>query len=54
MSNPKEVHKASTSLPQQHREVKAVMPLRKKKEVDNKVEMAMTKMTQIVPVNVED
>ena len=34
--NPKGVHKASTSSPQQHREVKAVMTLRKRKEVDNK------------------
>ncbi|KAH9671232.1 hypothetical protein KPL70_017283 [Citrus sinensis] len=52
--NPKGVHEASTSSPQQHREVKAVMTLRKEKEVDNKVEMHVTKENQIVPVNVED
>ena len=54
MPNPKRVHEASTSSPQQHGEVKAVMTLRKGKEVDNKVEMLMTKENQIVPVNVED
>ena len=52
--NPKGVHKASTSSSQQHGEVKAVMTLRKGKEVDNKVEMPMTKEIQIVPVNVEN
>ncbi|KAH9793911.1 hypothetical protein KPL71_004706 [Citrus sinensis] len=52
--NPKGVHEASTSSPQQHGEVKAVMTLRKGKEVDNKVEMPVTKENQIVPVNVED
>ncbi|KAH9658022.1 hypothetical protein KPL70_023327 [Citrus sinensis] len=38
--NPKGVHEESTSSLQQHREVKAVMTLRKGKEVDNKVEMS--------------
>ncbi|KAH9688688.1 hypothetical protein KPL70_015210 [Citrus sinensis] len=52
--NPKGVHEASTSSPQQHGEVKAVMTLRKGKEVDNKVEMPVTKENQIVPVNVDD
>ena len=52
--NPKGVHEVSTSLPQQHGEVKAVMTLRKRIEVDNKVEMPVTKINQIVPVNVED
>ena len=52
--NPKGVHEASTSSPQQHGEVKAIMTLRKGKEVDNKVEMPMTKENQIVPVSVED
>ncbi|KAH9698867.1 hypothetical protein KPL71_024159 [Citrus sinensis] len=52
--NPKGVHGASTSSPQQHGEVKAVMTLRKGKEVNNKVEMLVTKTNQIVPVNVED
>ena len=52
--NPKGVHEASTSSPQQYGEVKAVMTLRKGKEVDNKVEMPVTKENQIVPVNVED
>ncbi|KAH9686257.1 hypothetical protein KPL70_014303 [Citrus sinensis] len=52
--NPKGVHEASTSSPQQHREVKAVMTLRKGKEADNKVEMPVTKENQIVPVSVED
>ena len=52
--NPKGVHKASTSSPQQHREVKAVMTLRKGKEVDNKVEMSVRKTNQIVPVNAEN
>ena len=41
--NPKGVHEVSTSSPQQHGEVKAVMTLRKGKEVDNKVEMPVTK-----------
>ena len=52
--NPKGVHEASTSSPQQHGEVKAIMTLRKGKEVDNKVEMPVTKENQIVPVNVDD
>ncbi|KAH9792897.1 hypothetical protein KPL71_004332 [Citrus sinensis] len=52
--NPKGLHEASTSSPQQHGEVKAVMTLRKGKEVDNKVEMPVTKENQIVPVNAED
>ncbi|KAH9763009.1 hypothetical protein KPL70_001028 [Citrus sinensis] len=52
--NPKGVHEASTSSPQQHGEVKAIMTLRKGKEIDNKVEMPVTKENQIVPVNVED
>ncbi|KAH9680959.1 BED-type domain-containing protein [Citrus sinensis] len=52
--NLKGVHEASTSSPQQHGEVKAVMTLRKGKEVDNKVEMPVTKENQIIPVNVED
>ena len=42
--NPKGVHEVSTSSPQQHREVKAVMTLRKRKEIDNKMEMPVTKM----------
>ena len=54
MPNPKGVHEASTSSPQQDGEVKAVMILRKGKEVNNKVEMPVTKENQIVPVNVED
>ncbi|GAY52652.1 hypothetical protein CUMW_143540 [Citrus unshiu] len=41
--NPKGVHKVSTSSPQQHGEVKAVMTLRQGKEVDNKIEMLVTK-----------
>ena len=48
------MHKSSTSSPQQHGEVKAVMTLRKGKEVDNKVKMPVTKENQIIPVNVED
>ncbi|KAH9698032.1 hypothetical protein KPL71_023850 [Citrus sinensis] len=52
--NPKGVHEVSTSSPQQHREVKAVMTLRKGKEIDNKVEMPVTKTNQIVLVNAED
>ena len=52
--NPKGVHDVSTSSPQQYREVKVVMTLRKGKEVDNKVEMPMTKINQIVAINVED
>ena len=52
--NPKGVREASTSSLQQHGEVKAVMTLRKGKEVDNKVEMPVTKENQIVLVNVED
>ena len=54
VSNPKGVHEASTSSPQQHGEVKVVMTLGKRKEVDNKVEMPLTKENQIVPVNVEN
>ncbi|KAK9208804.1 hypothetical protein WN944_001164 [Citrus x changshan-huyou] len=50
--NPQGVHEASTSSPQQHEEVKAVMTLRKGKEVNNKVEMPVTKENQIVPVSV--
>lgn len=52
--NPKRVHEISTSSPQHHWEVKVVMTLRKGKEVDNKVEMPVTKTNQIVPVNIED
>ena len=52
--NPKGVHEASTSSPQQYGEVQAVMTLWKGKEVDNKVEMPVIKETQIVTVNVED
>ena len=52
--NPKGVHEASTSSPQQHGEVKAVMTLRKGKEVDNKVEMLVTKTNHIIPVNIEE
>ena len=48
--NPKGVYETSTSSPQQHEEVKAVMTLWKGKEVDNKVEMPATKENQIVPV----
>ena len=40
--NPKGVHEASTSSPQQHGEVKAVMTLRKGKEVDNKRKLNCT------------
>ena len=54
MPNPKGVHEASTSSPQQHGEVKAVMTLRKGKEVDNKVEMPVTKINQIVPINAKE
>ena len=43
LSNPKGVHEVSTSSPQHHGEVKEVMTLRKGKEVDNKVEMPVTK-----------
>ena len=43
--NPKGVHEASTSSPQQHGEIKAVMTLQKGKEVDNKVEMPVIKTT---------
>ena len=52
--NPKEVHDVSISSPHQHQEVNDVMTLRKGKEVDNKVEMSMTKTSQIVNVNVEE
>ena len=52
--NLKGVHEVSTNPPQQHGELKAVMTLRKGKEVDNKVEMSVTKTNQIVSVNVED
>ena len=41
--NPKGVHELSTSSPQQHREVKDVMTLQKGEEVDNKMEMPVTK-----------
>ena len=54
VSNPKGVHEVSTSSLQQHREVKAVMTFRKGKEVDNKVEIPVTKANQIIPVNVEN
>ena len=50
--NPKGVHEVSTGSPQQDGEVKAVMTLRKRKVVDNKVEML--KANQIVLVNIED
>ena len=52
--NPKGVNKVSTNSPHQHREVQAVMTFRKGKEVDNKLEMSVTKTNQIVPVNAED
>ena len=52
--NPKGVNEVSTSSPQQHEEVKAVMTLRKGKEVDNKVEILVTKTNQIIPVNAKD
>ena len=52
--NPKGVNEVSTNSPQQHGEVKALMTLQKGKEVNNKVEMPVTKTNQIVPVNVED
>ena len=52
--NLKRVHKASTSSSQQHGKVKAVMTLRKGKEVDNKVEMSVTKTSQIILVNAKD
>jgi len=35
--NPKGVHKASTSSPQQHGEVKAVMTLQKGKEIETSI-----------------
>ena len=54
VSNPKGVHEASASSPQQYGEFKAVMTLQKGKEVDNKMKMSVTKTNQIVPVNVED
>ena len=41
--NPKRVHEAITNSPQQYGEVKTIMTLRKGKEVDNKVEMPVTK-----------
>ena len=50
--NPKGVHEASSPL--QHGEVKAIITLRKGKEVDNKMEIPVTKTNQIVHVNVED
>ena len=53
MPNPKKVHKASISSPQQHGEVKVVMTLRKWKDVNNKVEMPVTKTSQIVLVKIE-
>ena len=46
--NPKGVHEVSTSSPQQHGKVKAVMILRKRKEVDNKVGIPVIKTNQIV------
>ncbi|KAH9725250.1 hypothetical protein KPL70_007801 [Citrus sinensis] len=52
--NPKGVHEATTSSPQQHGEVKAVMTLQKIKEVDNNMEIPVTKENQVVLVNVED
>ena len=47
MSNSKRMHEVSTSSPQQHGEVKAVMTLRKGKEVDNKVKMPVTKVLSV-------
>ena len=52
--NPKGVHEVSTSSPQQHGEVKAVMTLRKEKDVDSKMEMPVIKQNKIIPVNVEN
>ena len=52
--NPKGVHEVNTSSPQQHGDVKVVMTLQKGKEVDNKVEMLITKTNQIVLVNIND
>ena len=52
--NPKRVHEVCTSSPQQYGEVKVVITIRKGKEVDNKVEMPVTKINQIVFVNAED
>ena len=51
--NSKGVNEVSTSSLQQHREVKVVMTLQKRKKIDNKIEMPVTKMNQIVPVNTE-
>ena len=48
------MHEACASSPKQHGEVKAFMTLRKGKEVDNKMEMPVTKENQNVHVNVED
>ena len=52
--NPKGVHEVSTSSSQQYEEVKPIMTLWKNKEVDNKVDMPVTKMTQVVPLESED
>ena len=52
--NPKGVHEVSTSSSQHHEEVKVVITLRKGKEVDNKVEMLMTKTTQVLPLKSEN
>ena len=52
--NPKGMHEANTSSHQHYGEVKAFMTLLKGKEVDNKVEMPVTKTTQTVPINAED
>lgn len=49
--NPNGVHKVSASLPQQLKEIKTVITLRKGKEVDNKVEMLVKKTTHVIPLD---
>lgn len=43
--NPKGVHEVSTSSSQQHKEIKAIMTLRKGKEVNNKIDIPVKKTT---------
>ncbi|KAK9177533.1 hypothetical protein WN944_029556 [Citrus x changshan-huyou] len=54
MKKPSNYNPYSNTSPQQHGEVKAIMTLRKGKEVDNKVEILVIKITQIVLVNAKD
>lgn len=44
----------SISSPEQHKEVKAVMTLRKGKEVDNKDEMLVKTITHVLPLDSEE